>query len=184
MRDIQSKKESDRIIEKLAVNKMLEGIFTTETLDQLPIFLNEHQYPFYNIRDKSESAGKFLYKKTASEILTEAPKYSKFSVYESLAEADEKLILQGDIQIDSKFNLLASLSDIKLISNRKAMHNPVYNLKLDLKQKREPYINGLTYVIDYIVEHGLLDCIVEFSLFDIKVGVNNENIIIWEMRNY
>lgn len=163
---------------------MLEAVFTKETAEELSRFLKKHKYPYYNLRDKSNSSGKFLYKVTAEEIVKENKNYDKFSVYESLSLADEKLVLQGDIQLNNDFTLLASLSDIKGISNRTAMQEPVYHINMDLKEKREPFINGLTKVIDYVVLHELFGIIVEFSLFDIPVGINKENILIWELRNY
>lgn len=182
--NVENKQESDNLIRKMNLNRMLDGVFDKNTLYLLPQFLSKNVFPYYNLRDKASASGEFLYQKTAQEILTLAPNYTKFSVYESLAEADKKLILQGDIQIDNDFNLLASLSDIKLISNRKAMESPVYHLNIDLKEKREPYIKGLSEIINYIVRHELIGAIVEFSLFDLRVGINKENIIIWEIRNY
>lgn len=181
---IKNKQESDFKIKKLGLNRMLEGVFTKETIVELPNFLNAYPYPFYNLRDKSVSGGKFLYKVTAEDILKQSKNYNVFSVYESLALADEKLVLQGDIKLSKDFTLISSLSDIKGISNRIAMQNPIYQLDLDLKEKKEPEIKGLNKVIDYIVEHELFEMIVEFSLFDIPVGINHENIIIWELRNY
>ena len=79
----------------------------------------------------------------------------------------------------------ASLSDIKGISNRIAMLDPKYNIyDYDLKERRDPTIRGISTVIDYISANGLIGMVVEFSLFDIPVGINKENIIIWELRNY
>lgn len=60
----------------------------------------------------------------------------------------------------------------------------MYMLSLDLKERREPSIPGLTEAIDFIVEHDLFNMYVEISVFGIPVGVNRENIIIWELRNY
>ncbi len=118
-------------------------------------------------------------------MLLKSKKYKRYAVYESLAIADDRLILQGDIEIDRDFIMRASLSDIKGISNRIAMEKPVYNIyNYDLKEKRDPPISGLSKVIDYISQNSLIDMVVEFSLFEIPVGINQENIIIWELRNY
>lgn len=183
---IKNKYESDYLIKKIGLNRMSEKIFTeNSTLDELKIFLEENIYKYYNIRDKSTSAGKFLYMKTKDEILEASKQYKKYAVYESLAIADDKLILQGDIEIDIDFIMRASLSDVKGISNRVAMQKPIYNIyNYDLKEKREPSIRGLSRVIDYISSHCLIGMIVKFSLFEIEVGINKENIIIWELRNY
>lgn len=182
---IKNKYESDYLIKKLELNRMLEGIFTESSHgSELEKFLINNPYEFYNIRDKSQSSGKFLYKLTADEVLKESENYKVFAVYESLADADSKLILQGDIQINKDFTVMTSLSDIKGISNRVAMQHPVYNLNLDLVERREPSIRGLTQIIDYIIGKQLFNLISEFSLFEIPVGINKEDIIIWELRNY
>jgi len=183
---IKTKQESDYEIKKLGLNRMLEGRFTQDSLEnEVKQFLQDHSYEFYNIRDKSSSMGKFLYKLSADEVSQESKNYKSFAVYESLAEADTKLILQGDIEIDKNFIMRASLSNIKGISNRIAMQNPVYNLyNYDLKENTEPSIRGLSQVIDYISSHELIGMVVEFTLFEIPVGINKENILIWELRNY
>ncbi len=183
---IRNKYESDYMIKKLGLNRMSENIFTdNSTLDELKSYLEENTYKYYNIRDKSVSGGTFLYMLTKDQVLLKSKKYKRYAVYESLAIADDRLILQGDIEIDRDFIMRASLSDIKGISNRIAMEKPVYNIyNYDLKEKRDPPISGLSEVIDYISQNSLIDMVVEFSLFEIPVGINQENIIIWELRNY
>jgi len=57
-------------------------------------------------------------------------------------------------------------------------------LSIDLKERREPSIPGLTEAIDFIVKHELFNIYVEISVFEIPVGIKRENIIIWELRNY
>ena len=79
----------------------------------------------------------------------------------------------------------ASLSDIKNISNREAMQMPKYNIwNHNLAEDKDPNIRGFNEVVDYIISKELLGMVVEFSLFEIPVGVNKERIIIWELRNY
>ena len=38
-------------------------------------------------------------------------------------------------------------------------------------------------IIDYILLNKLTNIIVEFTVFNCKVGKNNENVVIWELRN-
>lgn len=183
---IKNKYESDYMIKKLGLNRMVEVIFSDKTpVEEVEDFLEINEYKYYNIRDKSGSSGKFMYKLTKSEVMEAAKTYKRYAIYESLAEADRRLILQGDIEIDKDFIMRASLSDIKGISNRIAMLDPKYNIyDYDLKERRDPTIRGISNVIDYISANGLIGMVVEFSLFDIPVGINKENIIIWELRNY
>ena len=183
---IRNKYQSDQTIKVLGLNRVAEKIFFKDAaVDELIKFLIQTNYSYYNIREKSNSAGKFKYKLTKSEILEISSDYYNFSVFESLAEADNRLILQGDIEIDKDFIMRASLSTIKNISNRIAMQEPEYNIyNYDLKEQKEPNIKGLSKVIDYVSRHNLIGMVVEFSLYEIPVGINRENIIIWELRNY
>ena len=177
---INNKLESDCMIKKLNLNRMLEGMFRRGEEEKLAQFLKENPFPYYNIRNKSVAMGQFLYKLTPSEVMEHSREYDCFSVYESLAEADKKLILQGDILIDRNFSITASLSDVKGISNRQAMQNPVYKLNMDLVYnpyikfgedkfwQRLPNIQGLDTLIDFICTNGLIDVVVELSMFDIS----------------
>lgn len=185
MKQIRNKTESDITIKQLKLNKMLDGVFNKGEKDEVKTFLNNNVYPYYNMRDKSMAMGQFLYKLTSKEVLSHIEDYNKFSVYESLADADSKhMLLQGEIQINSDWKVMASLSDSIGISNRVAMKNPKWCLYYDLLLDREPKIQGLRKIIDYIFEHELFDVIVEFTIYDVPVGINHENLLIWELRNY
>lgn len=183
--EVRNKQESNYYINKLNLNHMLTGNFNNTQYKEVKQFLNDYQYAYYNIRDTSQSMGNFLYKLTKEDILNQIHNYNNFCIYESLYDADnEHLILQGEIQIKNDFTILASMDNQKGISNREAMKSPKYKINIDLKEFSEPNIKGLKQVIDYIINHELFDLIVEFTLYDIQVGINKENIIIWELRNY
>lgn len=182
---VKNKTESDFMIKKLGLNRMLEGIFSNNQREELANFLNKHQFPYYNMRDKSKSMGEFLYKLTFEEVVKNSVKYDKFSVYESLADADTNhMILQGDIHIDYGWNMMASLDTHRCISNRIAMQQPQYKILLNLIEDKTPYIQGLNQVLNYIITHELFNVYVEFTYFDIPLGINKENLLIWELRNY
>ena len=34
----------------------------------------------------------------------------------------------------------------------------------------------------YIIDHELYDVIVEFAVYDCKLGINNENVVVTELR--
>jgi hypothetical protein len=157
LRQIKNKTESDFAIRQLSLNRMLDGVFSKGEEDKVRSFLNNHVYPYYNMRDKSKAMGQFLYKLTSEEVLSHIKDYDKFSVYESLADADSKyMLLQGEIQISSDWQVTASLSNVIGISNRVAMREPTWHLSYDLLWDREPKITGLKQIINYIFEHELL----------------------------
>lgn len=64
------------------------------------------------------------------------------------------------------------------------MKSPHWTLNPNDLIKKKYSIAGLNKVIDYICCHELFNVIVEFSMYDVPVGVNQENLIIWEIRNY
>jgi len=181
---IKNKTESDYEIKKRGLNRIVEEIFQKGDVKGISRFLEENPYPYYNIRDKSRSRGQFLYKLTKNEVLLQCDNYDKFSVYESLCDADERLVLQGDIFINNKFEIMASLDDRKNIPLRIATNDPKYRISLDLKERREPSIPGLTEMIDYLISHELFNVYVELTMFEIPVGINEEKILVWELRNY
>jgi len=193
---VKNKIESDSLIQKLNLNRIIENYFKKNEIEKLKHFLIQNPCSYYNIRDKSSPMGRFLYKLTPDEVLAQAEKYDFFSVCESLAEADKTLVLQGEILITEDYKIIASLSDIKGISNRQAMQSPEYRFEAEmiynpyLKKEEKPWskipdVRGLNTVIDYLFPYELIGVIVEFSLFDIPVGTKKENIIIWELRtNY
>lgn len=181
---IKNKTESDRVILERGLNRLSSEVFSQGEVERLKKYLNETDFEYYNIREKKASSGSFKYKLTKEQVIQESKDFQIFSVHESLAGVDDKLILQGEIYIDADWVMVASLSTVKNIPNREAMKKPEYTIEVDLKSCREPNIDGLTEVIDYIVGKELIGMVVEFSLFDARVGVNNENIIIWELRNY
>lgn len=186
MMKISNKSESDAAIKRLALNHIYEYIIDNSIFD-LMTWYDKHRNSdkFFNIRDKSKNGGKFLYKLTPSEVLGNIPNKGVFSIYESLWQADQKLILQGDIQLTKDFRLTASLDDRLGISNRIAMQNPHWSYwNHDLLTRPDPNIRGFKDIIAYICQHELFDVIVEFSLYEIPIGMYNEPIIIWELRNY
>lgn len=184
IKKITNKQESKEAIIRRNLNRIEEVEFNKKNINNLKECLDKTNYSYYNIRDKSSAMGKFLYKLTKEQVIEYSKNYEAFSVFESLCLADKYMVLQGEIFINDNFELMATLDDRKNIPNREAVKHPKYNLSLDLKEKREPFIRGLTEIIDYITKHELFNCYVEFSIFDIPVGIHKENIIIWELRNY
>lgn len=181
---VKNKQESEALIRKLDLNRLETYTFTQEEPEELIKYLQDNKGKKFNIRDRYTQMGEFHYNITEEEVKQHAPRYKKYTVYESLHEADKLLVLQGEIELDKEFNLTATLDDRLNIPNREAMKKPKYHLSLNLGERREPNIPGLTEVIDYIVEHKLFNMIVEFSIFKTIVGIHRSNILIWELRNY
>lgn len=68
-------------------------------------------------------------------------------------------------------------------SVRDAYSKPDYSGKTDIYNRKLSKIKGMDLIIDYILLNKLTNIIVEFTVFNCKVGKNNENVVIWELRN-
>lgn len=68
------------------------------------------------------------------------------------------------------------------ISDREVELAPTFNLKTNLLDKRLNKVPYFDKLFKLIVDNNLINVIVEFAIFDEKVGINNDNIIIYELR--
>ncbi len=183
---IKKKSISKDIIKNLGLNRVEEQVFYKNNICKVKDYLRGSADVLYNVRDMREAGGgNFLYGLTPGQVINEVVKYEKFTLFECLQELDKNnLILQGEIFLTDDCKLWASLSSIKGLSNRKAMENPEFTLDLDLLYDRIPKIRGLDKIMDYIFINYIFNVVVEFSLYDVPVGINKENVLIWELRNY
>lgn len=69
-------------------------------------------------------------------------------------------------------------------SVRDALKNPTFNLSTDIFDKKLNKIPYFDLIYQYIINHNLQDVIVEFALFDTEVGINNEHIVVYELRTH
>ena len=69
-------------------------------------------------------------------------------------------------------------------SVRDALKNPTFNLSTNIFEKKLNKISYFDFIYQYIINHNLQDVIVEFALFDTEVGINNEHIVVYELRTH
>lgn len=182
---IKKKDKSDTLIKKYGLNTMSSRIFTKEQIEDVKKFINDSQHKYYSMRTKNKSSGKFLYLLKPEEVIQNISSFELFSLSESLVDADKNhLILQGEMQILNNWTCIASLSDEKGIPNRVVQNAPKYKLFFSLIDNYEPSILGLKQIIDFYIIHELFGFVLEFSMYDVPVGIKKENIIIWEIRDY
>ena len=96
------------------------------------------------------------------------------------------MVIQGDIFVDSKLNVIGTVSKVKGETLREVTNNPsmfetikcnIVDEKINVGIRSEVH-----KIIDYICEHNLFNVIVEFSMYDCSVGITGDNIIVWELR--
>lgn len=183
---INNKIESINKIKELNLNKFPEETFKKNEENKIKKFLKKYPANLYAIRDKSSPSGLFKFKVPYNEVLNEIKDYELFTINVSSANYSENQLLVGEIEILSNNKVYATISTNKDYSVRDALHNPDFNIKTDIFDNdtlnKIPYFNEL---YNYIITNNLKDIIVEFSLFNTNLGINNENIIIYEIRtNY
>lgn len=179
----KNKLDSLRLIDELKLNKFPEKFFTKFDNAEIEKFILEYPAEFYAVRDKSK-AGSNLHrlKVSPSELAKYVKQMELFTINVSSANYAKNQLCVGEIIIKSDMTLSVILSNNPEFSLRDAYKFPDYNLKTNIYDKRLNSIAGLDLVIDYIFKYQLFDIIVEFAAFDIPVGINNENVIIYELR--
>lgn len=188
MRKIKNKYESNALIEKLNLNHVASKVFDKPlgSIDPILNFMYRNEFPRYGVRTLGHGGGRFYYNLLPTEALLVVKNNIPCMLCESLKKADEEnLIMNGEILVSPMFTITAVLNTRKGISCREAMREGFKTYVWDDKTEQEPSVPGLKYVIDYISQHEeLIGNVVEFVLYDSPVGINKENIIIWEVRDY
>jgi len=177
---IDNKLESIKKINELCLNKFPEQLFKENEQDKVKEFLNMYPAKYYAIRDKSKVGGIFKLKVSAEDVLTEIREYSLFTINVSSANYVENQLLVGEINGD----VYTTMSVDPSASVRDALKNPTFNLSTNIFEKKLNKISYFDFIYQYIINHNLQDVIVEFALFDTEVGINNEHIVVYELRTH
>lgn len=182
---ISNKVESYNKIIELGLNHFPERIFNSSQINEVEDFIKTYPANYYAIRDKSKVGGVFKLKVKPNDILNEISGYELFSINVSSYNYIDNQLLVGEIYF-SNTSVNAILSTNSKYSVRDAIKNPDFNIMTDIFDDKT--LNKIPYfdkVYEYIIENKLQDIIVEFAYFDKPVGVNKENIIIYELKtNY
>ena len=97
----------------------------------------------------------------------------------------EDIVLLGDIIVKREGG--TEMVDITARDDEEATHrniyeNPKYNLHASLEDDRLWKLPGFSKLMRYISDHELYNVIIEFSVYDCKLGINKENVVISELR--
>ena len=80
---------------------------------------------------------------------------------------------------------MAILTTDSEASVRDAYRRPTIVVNTDIfDDKALDKIPDFDFLYEYIFKHNLVDIIVEFALFNIPLGINNERIVIFELRTH
>ena len=181
---IKNKLESMKKISELGLNKFPEQLFKAGEQEKVREFLTCYPAQYYAIRDKSKAGGIFKLKVAANDVLAEINDDDLFTINVSSANYVENQLVVGKIQILSNGEVYATLSVDPTASVRDALRNSTFNLKTDIFDKKLNKIPHFDLIYEYIITHNLQNVIVEFALFDKKVGIRKERIIVYELRTH
>ena len=178
---ISNKLESyDKIVE-LGLNRFPEKVFKASQINEVNEFMKDCPATYYAVRDKSKAGGVFKLAVKQQDVLNEIIGYDLFSINVSSFNYVDNQLLVGEICFAGN-EVSAILSTNSKYSVRDALRNPDFNFITSIFDERLNNVPYFDNVYKYIVENKLKNVIVEFAYFDKPVGVNNENIIIYELR--
>ncbi len=179
---IYNKIESSTMIEQLNLNRFPEKIFNSGEDEKVLEFIDRFPAKYYAIRDKTKAGGVAKFKVEKKDILNEIKEYSLFSINVSSFNYTQNQLMVGEILI-SNSNISLIYSTNKNYSLRDAYKDPDQNINTDIfNNKTLETIPHFNEIYEFIAKNELQNVIVEFALFDKEVGINNEKIIIYELR--
>ncbi len=180
---ISNKLESYNKIKNLKLNQFPEKVFSYGQENSVKEFLKKYPAKYYALRDKSKTGGITDHKIKYEDVLEKIKVYKGlFTINVSSYNYQENQLLIGEILVSgNNISFLGSTNNT--YSGRDANLNPDFNIVTNIFNEQE--LNKIPYfdtIYKYIIEHNLENVIVEFALFNKPVGVNKENIIIYELR--
>ena len=168
---------------ELNLNHFPEEIFNKSQKDELRYFIDKHTAEYFAIRsidviDYKSKINKI--KVLRNDVDCEIENHNTYSISVSSHNYIENLILTGDIRIgiNNEVWLLASRKEYPKVSSSP----PEYNLSTDIFDKKLNEVPAFDVIFKYIVDNGLIDVIVEFAIYDKNVGINNEQVVVFEIR--
>lgn len=180
---VHNKLESIQLIKNLQLNQFPEKLFKKEEINEIKQFLEEYPVEFYAIRSK-EVVGckKNNFKVPKSQVLNEINNFNLFTINVSSYNYVSDFVLIGDIRIGSNNEVWFIGSANRNFTGKMAEKSPDFNYATDIFDKKLNNIPCFDLIYSYIIEHKLIDVIVEFAIYDKPVGIYHEQIIIFEIR--
>ncbi len=183
---IKDKKDSILKMREMNLNTMPCEVFSATDEDGIKNFFDENLAEEYILRSTDKAQGEFFFVKNFDQA---KDKLSHFEDHVTVAVSfrpyAEDIVLIGDAMVSRKAG--GDEIDIAATTQSDGTHrgvyeNPEYNMHASLEEDRVWRIPGFSKLMRYISDHELYDVIVEFAVYDIKVGKNKENVLISELR--
>lgn len=183
---IKNKKDSIIKMKELKLNYFPLDYFETDDLEGIRIFFEKYPAHEYVLRTVNKAKGQFFYVYNFQQALGKLKYFDgELTISVSYNPYKENIVLVGDIKVhkgyDGESVDLTARTDTEA-THRNIYENPQYNLHASLDDDKVWKIPGFSKIMRYIIDHELYDVIVEFAVYDCKLGINNENVVVTELR--
>ena len=183
---IKDKKDSIIKMKELGLNYFPLEAFDTDDLQGIRNFMEKYPAKEYVLRSANKAKGDFYFVNNYEEALSKLSLFeNEVTISVSYNEYKEDIVLVGDIIVHknggSESLDLTARTDTEA-THRNIYEKPEYNLHASLEEDRVWRIPGFSKIMRYISDYELYNVIIEFSVYDCKIGVNKENVVISELR--
>lgn len=180
---IESKRHSSETIRRLRLNGVPELVLHEYDENAIVNFCNKYPSSKYIFRDLSTPNGKYYFASNIEECLSCAKTYeSTFSIGISCFSYGG-VILLGEILVSGNNITLVARTDDKATHRNIYEQSEINFVNTTMENDKLWAVPGFNDLIKYIIEHNLKDTIVEFVVFNHNVGINNEKVLIVELRS-
>lgn len=183
---IKDKKDSISKMRELGLNTMPCDVFEKSDQAGIKNFFETFPADEYILRSTDKAQGEFFFVKNWEEAKEKLACFKNLvTCAVSFRPYKEDIVLLGDVCVSRK----ASGDEIDITAttqtdgtHRGVYENPEFNIHASLDEDRVWKIPGFSKIMRYISDHELYDVIIEFAVYDIKVGIKKENVLISELR--
>ena len=181
--NIKNKEHSINLIKQMGLNSMPQSVLNKNDLESVLKFFKKNPSKEYVVRDIFSPMGKYKFVSNYEECVeyVSTIKADKFCVSVSFRTIPRRILL-GDIYIKDNFVTLSASKDASA-NHRNIYDSPQIMLNCELFDDKLWDVPGFEKLIDYINRFNLYDVIVEFAIFNEKVGTKKENVVIIELRS-
>ncbi len=149
----------------------------------------------WGVRTMGAGGGEFVPGLTPKEVhhwMSEQPYGTFVTAWRDTAEEEKRMRVQGEMLITKREapRVYGRACFVKGIKMREAMaHANAFNFDGPLRKQPMRIQDVAEYILAHSMDWGagpqyLTDCAIEFSYFEDACGVNNERIVVWEIRSY
>ena len=183
---IEDKKDAVETMKRLGLNYFPLDVFEVSNLDGIKNFFDKYKAKEFVLRNTDKADGDFFFVSSFEEAKKLLHNFDKsLTVGVSYNQYKSHIVLVGDVKVSKSYIEMVDLvaRDDEDGTNRNVYENPKYNLHVSLDDEKIWGIPGFSKLMDYISNHELYDLIIEFIVYDKKVGIKKDYVVICEIRS-